>query len=207
MHPDGAALITTPAAAKVYRTLGAVSATRQTLLVEEGASLEWLPQETILFGGSNCRTQMDVRLAEGSRFVGWEVFALGREHSGDHYQHGAFRQCMEVRIGGELKVRELHDWQAGDPVLTARWGLASARAFGTLYAGPADRDVLVRARNEVAGNLGRVEVAATLLDDVLAVRAVGNTAGDVREALTRVWVGLRRIVIGVQPMQPRIWAT
>ena len=206
MHPGGAALITTPAAAKVYRTLGAASAIRQTLLVEEGASLEWLPQETILFGGSNCRTEMDVRLEAGAGFVGWEVFALGREHSGDHYQHGAFRQCMEVRIGGELKVRELHDWQAGDPMLTARWGLASARAFGTLYAVPADRDVLARARSEMAENLG-VEVAATLVDDILAVRAVGNAAADVREALTRVWAGVRALAIGVQPMQPRIWAT
>ena len=206
MHSGAAALVTTPAAAKIYRTLGAVSAIRQTLLVEEGASLEWLPQETILFGGSNCRTEMDVRLEAGARFVGWEVFALGREHSGDHYRDGAFRQCMEVRIGGELKVRELHDWQAGDPVLTARWGLASARAFGTLYAVPADRDVLARARKEMAENLG-VEVAATLLDDILAVRAVGNAAADVREALTRVWAGVRALAIGVQPMQPRIWAT
>ena len=202
-----AALITTPAATKVYRTLEAASAIRHILVVDEDASLEWLPQETILFGGSACQTATDVRLAQGARFVGWEVFALGREHSGDDYRQGALRQCTEIRVDDELKLRELHDWQAGDPVLAARWGLASARAFGTLYAAPADGDLLARARKVLAANQGSVEAGATLLDGILAARAVGSAAADVREVLARAWSEVRLLVIGAQPKPPRIWAT
>ena len=202
-----AALVTTPAATKAYRTLGAPSAMRQTLVVEGNASLEWLPQETILFGGSACRTLTEVRLAKGARFAGWEVFALGREHSGDHYTHGSFRQQVQLHVAGALCVRELQDFAAGDPALVARWGLASRRAFGTLYAAPADEDVLARARHALGEPPDGVHAGATLLDGVLAVRAVGTAAADVRTALTRAWSGVRPLVIGAEPTLPRIWAT
>ena len=202
-----AALVTTPAAAKVYRTLGASSTIRQRLVVEEGASLEWLPQETILFGGSALRVHTDVQLANGTRFAGWEVFALGREHSGDHYTQGSFRQQMQLHVDGALRARELQDFTAGDPVLAERWGLASRRAFGTLYAAPADEDVLARARHALGEAPDGVEAGATLLDGVLAVRAVGSAASDVRAALAQAWSGIRPLVIGAEPMLPRIWAT
>lgn len=204
-----AALVTTPAATKVYRTSGPASDIVQRLTAEPDSSLEWLPQETILFGGSRCRLRSDVRLAAGARFAGWEVFALGREHAGDHYRAGAFEQVTEIRVGGALRIREAHDFRAGDPVLAAPWGLASNRAFGTLYAAPADADTLARARREIAaaGAAASVDAAATLLDGVLAVKAVGASAAGVRAVLAGAWGGVRPLVIGAPPEAPRIWAT
>jgi urease accessory protein len=56
--PGAEALLTTPAAGKFYRSEGPVA--RQTVALEigEGASLEWLPQETILYPGraGRCRS-------------------------------------------------------------------------------------------------------------------------------------------------------
>ncbi|HAK53090.1 MAG TPA: urease accessory protein, partial [Gammaproteobacteria bacterium] len=49
---NAAALITTPASAKIYRSAGATSQITCDLKLGEGASLEWLPQDTVLFGGS-----------------------------------------------------------------------------------------------------------------------------------------------------------
>jgi len=46
------ALVTTPAAGKAYRTLGPVSRQTQALSVADGAALEWLPQETIVYDGA-----------------------------------------------------------------------------------------------------------------------------------------------------------
>src|SRR5258706_11967801 len=45
------ALITTPAATKVYRSDGRRAVQRTRLSVAPGAALEWLPQETIVFDG------------------------------------------------------------------------------------------------------------------------------------------------------------
>src|SRR5579859_222328 len=51
--PDAAATVTSQAAEKIYRALGATEAeVRVGLTVEEGGYLEYLPQETILFEGA-----------------------------------------------------------------------------------------------------------------------------------------------------------
>src|SRR4051812_17267113 len=44
-------LLTTPAATKFYRTSGELAVQSVTLEVGEDAAVEWLPQETIVFGG------------------------------------------------------------------------------------------------------------------------------------------------------------
>ena len=44
--------MTTPAASKVYRTTGAAARQVQRLRVAEGATLEWLPQEAIIYDGA-----------------------------------------------------------------------------------------------------------------------------------------------------------
>ncbi len=85
VEPGAAALLTTPAATKFYRSDGAPSVQRQTLRVAAGAALEWLPLDTILFGGSRALIETDVVLAPGARFIGWEQLSLGRPLSGDRY--------------------------------------------------------------------------------------------------------------------------
>ena len=62
-----------------------------------GATLEWLPLDTILFGGSRALIETDVELAPGARFIGWEQLSLGRPLSGDRYATGTLEQ--HTRIG------------------------------------------------------------------------------------------------------------
>ena len=51
VNREGHALITTPAAGKFYRSAGSLAQLKQTLVVKAKSTLEWLPQETILFSG------------------------------------------------------------------------------------------------------------------------------------------------------------
>src|SRR5262249_53753995 len=65
---EGAHLaITTTAAEKVYRTLGADTRIETAMRVEEGAALAWLPQETILFDGARLDRTISVELAADAR--------------------------------------------------------------------------------------------------------------------------------------------
>src|SRR5262249_43518141 len=82
------ALVTTPAAGKCYRSDGRVSEQKQTLRVAAGSSLEWLPQENIVFDGSCVRLSTRVELEEGASFVGWDVLCLGRPASGERFTRG-----------------------------------------------------------------------------------------------------------------------
>ena len=207
VRSGGTALVTTPAATKVYR--GPLeSSVAQCLDVGSGCRLEWLPQETILFGGSRYRARTRIRLARDARFGGWDIVTLGRPASDDGYETGAVRLETSIDVGEEHRLVERQAWSRGPgesaPVLAAPWGLDGKRTLASYYAYPADADTLDRARSL----LGDCAAAgATLLDDLLVVRMLADDVARARGLLTRVWQGLRRTVSGLAPSPPRVWAT
>jgi urease accessory protein len=225
VEPGAAVLLTTPAATKFYKSAGAPSVQAQALRVAAGASLEWLPLETILFGGSRARITTEVFLEPGARFLGWETTVLGRPLSGDTYSAGTLEQRTHILVGGEPLLLERLRWRAGEPLLCAPWGLAGFGLCGTLYAYPADDVLLALARERLgaaapsfeslpAGGLPRdrqppadTRYGATLLGRLLVVRCLAREPEQLRTTLERLWAELRPAVVGLEAHPPRIWKT
>ena len=86
------ALLTSPGAAKWYKANAQVSQQQVALTIEAGATLEWLPQETIFFDAAQIRLQHDVVMAADAGYIGSEILCFGR--TAGHYQrhHGAPRR-------------------------------------------------------------------------------------------------------------------
>ena len=61
------ALVTTPAAGKAYRTTGPTARQAHTLAVEANGTLEWLPQETIVYDGARVELETRIDLGPGAR--------------------------------------------------------------------------------------------------------------------------------------------
>lgn len=212
-----AALLTTPAATKLYRSDGAPSVVVQSLRVERGASLEWLPLETMLFGGSRARIETHVDLERSARFIGWELTSLGRPLSLDAYATGSVVQRTRIALDGAPLLSERLAFAAGDALLDADYGLAGRRVWGALYACPADATVLATARAALGelgalGTLGAeraddARCGATLIDELLVVRYLGTRHEAARTALESVWAAIRAAIIGRAPCPPRIWRT
>src|SRR3979490_1378596 len=76
------ALLTTPGAGKWYRSGGARARQRLEFDAREGARIEWLPQETIVYDGALADIRTEVRLAGGARFLRWGVAGFGGEGGG-----------------------------------------------------------------------------------------------------------------------------
>jgi urease accessory protein len=104
----GQATIAAQAAERFYRTRAAdaPSRVRTRLTVGDGAALEWLPQETILFDRCALDRRLEVDLAEDARFLGVETLVFGRTAMGELVGQGWLRDLIQVRRGGELL---LHD--------------------------------------------------------------------------------------------------
>lgn len=209
-------LMTTPASTKFYRSDGRESRQTQVLRVGAGAALEWLPQDTLLFGGSRASIRTEVRLDAGAAFIGFETLGLGRPLSGDDYATGTLLQRTEIHVGDEPCLLERLEWQAGDALLRAAFGLGGYRAWGALYAYPADRDALTALRAHAvppANALGRAAspadalAAATLVDRLLVLRCIAARPRTVQAVLQRGWETLRPAVVGRAPVPPRIWMT
>src|SRR5260370_39541057 len=82
-----AAQVTAPAAEKIYRSTGATTEITQHLSVGEGAWLEYLPPETILFEGARLRRETIVELGPGGGFLGGGILVFGRRARGERLTH------------------------------------------------------------------------------------------------------------------------
>jgi urease accessory protein len=214
--PGAAALLTTPAATKFYGSDVLPGIQRQHLVAAAESSLEWLPQESILYGGSRAELTTVIELDAAARFVGWEQLVLGRPWSGDHYASATLVQRTRIDVAGETALDDTLRWRSGDRLLTAEWGLAGFGVCGVLYAYPADARLLALIREQLgAATPSRDDAAAaeplrhgaTLLDRLLVVRCLAHEPERLRTLFEALWTCLRPHVAGRKPSAPRIWRT
>lgn len=201
------ALITTPAASKIYRSTAAVARQRQHFHLAAGAALEWLPQETILFSGAHFRSQTRVDLAPGGRFLGWEITCLGRPACAERFDAGHSAIALELWEDGQPLFIERGRYAGSGALLAAPWGLGDQPVVGTWLAldAPAElTDVLRAALSEVADP---ARWGLTRLPRVLALRYRGPSAAEARALFIRAWTLVRPTLLGRDAHPPRIWAT
>jgi urease accessory protein len=205
-HDDAAALITTQAAERIYRSRHESAVVRSNLTIGERATACWLPQETILFDGGRLDRATDVAMARDSRLFAAESIVFGRTAMGEVTTSGRVFDRWRIRMDGRLAFADslLFDG-GGDSKLTeqlAREAVAgNSIAMATVLYVSADcgryMDDVRRALDEsdvVAGatDLGPLIVARMLAEDYRSLRdAVSQvfavTQGDGGFELPRVW--------------------
>jgi len=201
------ALVTTPAAAKIYRSGdGQVARQEQHLQVASGSSLEWLPQETIVFEEGRAELSTVVRVAGNGRFVGWEIVSLGRPAFAEPLQRGTCRQRFELWQDGRPLVIERLSIVGGGQRQQAPWGLGGQAVAGTLIAtGVAELPEELRgfcAERPAGEWAGITQVAGAVV-----ARYLGSCAEKARACLCDIWQRLRPGLVGRPACPPRIWMT
>jgi urease accessory protein len=207
--PGAHALVTTPAAGKAYRSDGVRTAcVNQHLEVGDGATLEWFPQETIVFDGARIDLTTRVDLAETARFCGWEILCCGRTAGGERLTHGLCRQRFELHRAGVPLVLDKTRLEGGGPLLTEPYGLGGKPVLGTMIVSPvaAEIDAVRSVVAAFSANLGET-VVATIVDGALVCRYLGDSAERARRVFSQVWSALRPALCGRPPCPPRIWLT
>lgn len=199
------AVLTTPAAGKFYRSGGLTAQQTQRLRVASGATLEWLPQEGIVFDGARAEVATQVELAAGARFIGWEIVCLGRPAAAERFRRGALRQRFELWREGLPLYIERARYEDGAAALDAPWGLAGAAVSGTLLCVHDDAALAEQLRAAVVPDAGLF--AATQLDGVLVCRYLGAHVDEARRCFEQAWALLRPAVLQRPACAPRIWAT
>ncbi|MGR3485773.1 MAG: urease accessory protein UreD [Paracoccaceae bacterium] len=96
------ATLTTQAAERAYRADGPPARVRTSVTAGAGASLAWLPQETILYDRAALDRRLEVDLHPSASFVGIETLVFGRAAMGERCRALALRDRWRVRRGGRL---------------------------------------------------------------------------------------------------------
>ncbi len=200
------AQLTTPGAAKWYRSAGAVARAETVLRLAPGAILEWLPQESMLFAGARASIALRVDVAPGARFFGWDVTCLGRTESGERFTSGALRQSLLLHRADTLLYCERAAIDGGSRALQSGAMLAGAPVFGTLLAtGAPISDSLLAACRAIVAPSG--DGTVTRLPEVLVGRYRGDSAHAARTYFATLWRLLRPPLAGRDAVMPRIFST
>ncbi|MEW5890989.1 MAG: urease accessory protein UreD [Pseudomonadota bacterium] len=207
LEPGARALLTTPGAGKWYRSDGREAGSRLSFVVGEGAVLEWLPQESIIFDGALARMGTEVVLAPGAVFVGWDILCLGRTAAGERFGRGRLRLDTRIVRDGRPLWRERGLLEGGSPWLQAPAGFGGCPVSGTmLVAGPAPSPELLAACRVVESS-SDARWGVTGLPRLLVARWLGHSGEAARDYFVRLWQRLRPALLGRAAQPPRIWAT
>ncbi len=200
------ALLTTPGATKWYRSIGPDASQNVQLTVEAGAVLEWMPLESIVFDGARVDQCLHVDLADGARYVGWEITCFGRTAAGERFAHGRLHQRTEVYQGSRPVFVEYADVEGGSRVLTSSAGLAGYTVNALMLAAGFDASrELIAALRTVPAREGEL-CGITTLPGVTIARHLGHSAHAARDWFTALWRVLRPAMLKREAVTPRIWS-
>ena len=206
LEPGAEALVVPQAAEKIYRSAGADCRVDVALTAAAAASLEWLPQETILFDGARLRRETTVDAAPGARVLAGEILVLGRIARGERLTHGLIRECWTVRRSGRpVWADALHlDGDIGETTRRVAV-LGGAGAFATaVYVADDAPQQLTKARL-LLGSHDRVRAAATAVNGILVLRWAAADPARLRAAFADFWRAFRAHLFARPAKLPRLW--
>lgn len=204
------ALLTTPAAQKLYRSAGARAEVSNHLRLGQGARLEWLPSETLAFSSAHAELSTKVELAVDAAFLGWDIACYGMPARGESFDAGRVEARFSLFRGETPLAIESFDLQQGHDLLGGAFALRGQPVVANLYAVPANGVVepaLVERVREAIGEPVQGLCSVSSLQELLVVRALGANVEGVRRSLIAAWQVLRPAIVLRAPIAPRIWAT
>ncbi len=199
--------VTTQACERAYRSNGGFARVDTRVTVAEGASLGWLPQETILFDGASLRRTLTVDLIGDAEALIVEPLIFGRTAMGERLDAVHLHDDWRIRHDGRLLHAEALRLD-GTAALDAPHGLNGARACATLLLVSPRAEGLVAPMRALIGSAGAV---AFWPDTTHAPK--GGLAG---KLLARIVAddgyGLRRTLMPLLALAsprpvPKIWMT
>lgn len=204
------AQLTTPGAGKWYRSGGAEASQRIDFTVDEGAMLEWLPQETILFDGAWAHMATMFRSPPIAVSSAGTFSASVAPLPGERFTNGRFDLFYRVDRSKQPIWLERGCFAGGDPMLNSTAGWAGNTVCGTLLCSfpelPQQAAALLEALRAIAPP-DQANQGLTALPGVLVARYLGDNSEAARLWFAELWKILRPVCCGRPAILPRIWNT
>lgn len=200
------ALFTSPGSTKFYRSAGDFATMDLHFDIESQSSLEWFPQENIFFPGAKAKMNTCISLQEGAQFIGWDINCLGMPVKNEKFLSGEVDNRLLIKRNGQAIFLERLR-VSGLKQLNAAAGLRAYSMQASFFATGCNEMMLESVREHLLAAKPDYPWGATLLEDLLIVRVLGERTEKIQAMLLPVWKHLRPLVLNREAVSPRIWAT
>ncbi len=208
IRQGAAGLVTTPAAGKVYfNGNGQLQKQITSITVSDMGSMEWLPQETILFNGAIAELNTSIDLSGSGQYAGWDIICLGRTASGEQFTQGKLTQNFSLTRDDKPLFRERLQFDAQSGVTRSLLGLNGCTIFGTFLMTLDKAPDTTELQQYLEEQNWHRETAITYKAGVFIARYLGNSSEQARTVFTHLWQKTRPFFNGRKACQPRIWNT
>jgi urease accessory protein len=193
----GHAVVATQAAEKIYRAALTSDPCTIDVTLDVGASatLDWLPQETIVFEGAQLKRRTVAQVGSGGSLLACEMVVLGRAASGERFTRGLLLDSWSVRRRGKLVWTDTLKVEGETP---AGAGFGASNALATVIGVWDDPQPSFEKARGLLESADKVRAGVTLVNGVMVVRLLGE-ATVVRDATMRFLRDFRGQRL------PRVW--
>jgi urease accessory protein len=214
VQPDARVQLTTTGASRVYRAQAATPAAIQmnTIRVEEGGVLEYLPDPVIPFAGSRYRQETRIELTPGAGLFWWETLAPGREAFGERFDYNLLEIRLDLIADGQPIALERIRLEPHQRPLSSLARLGPCLYSTTFYickvgVPSADWLALETRLNELAHTLSQpgwtLWGASALRAHGLVIRGLSVRSRDVPAGLLAFWRPAKQELYGEEIEPPR----
>jgi urease accessory protein len=205
--PGAKVHVTTPSATKIYRMESDFAVQTVDLNVMEGAVLEYIPEMTIPFAGSDYEQHLSINVAKGGVAILTEMIAPGRLARGEEFAFDRLLMRTKASVDGqEVLCDTIHLEPAKRDISVA--GLMGDNKYMasliTITPGYQSSELALSLHN-LLQSYPNVLGSACLLynDNGIMVRIIGKNSIDVSSVLFEAWSVVRRSIIGTNPPRRR----
>ncbi len=203
-------LVTTPGATRFYRSEAGLATQRVHARLEDGARLEWLPLEALTYSGCDALNLARFELAPTAELMTWDLTALGLPHAQQPFEHGTFRQHLEIPgVWLERGTIAAED----ERLMNSPLGLAGQRCMATLVFAAGSAIAAVRAEAALEAARAAIEASPLRLQagvtqphpQVIVLRVLAPVVEPAMQLLRPVWAAWRQALWGLPGNVPRLW--
>jgi len=199
-----AAIFTTQACEKAYRSSYGQAEIRTVVNVASGGHVAWLPQETILYDLCALDRRLDIELAVGATALICEAAIFGRGRMGETIGSGRTRDAWRIRRDGRLVHAENLAFSGNIAASLARNAVArKGAAIATVLLVSPDAGTHLDAMRELIGDSGGASAWSTRdgADGKLLARLVAKDGYELRRRLVPVLE-----LLNGQAALPKVWS-
>jgi len=204
---DTTAIVTTQAAERIYLSRQGNAEIHSRLIVDEGASAMWLPQETILFDGGRLKRANTIEIAENASLIAVESCTFGRAAMGEIVEQGYFSDGWQIRVGGKLALADRFELSDDIQQRLNHPAIANgASALATIIHAGENMAETCEAIRGIIGNDGAIGGCSSL-GPLTITRLFGKNAHELRTTTIQI---LELLMARTVPdhsgrLLPRVW--
>jgi len=191
--------VTSQSAERIYRSAGGVARVRTSLRIGAGATLEWLPQETILFDGARLERTLEIDIQHGATLLAVESIVLGRRAHGELARSGSLIDRWRVSRNGLPLLMEALRLEGLQRALESPATGNGAAALATVLLVAPDAEQRIDEIRAMLPNGSGLEAGASAFRGMALVRILATDGDRLRPSLAALLARL-----GGGPL-PRVW--